>query len=812
MRFFLFSILIFVATTGYSSTHIISGYVKEEKTLMPIPYATILIKGTTKGIVSNDKGYFSLEANHSDSILISYLGYVNTDFVVVEDNEDMVILLEPEANVLNEVNILPEEDYAKLLFKRIIKNKKANIEQIESVSSLSNVNATTIYLAIDSGIQRSKLVGNLEGLTIHDEEHNVHFSPIFLSEEANEITHGKEKRIYTRKDGIFPKLNQSIETLITEYLVVNIDPYKNNIYIFDKTFVSPISNNARTHYNIYLNDSTYIKGEKYYNFTFTPKNQYAKLFTGRFSVDSKKYAIKDIDLYFQKQANINFVNGFKANIAYKANAEGKTYLNHQNLAINLSVFGNNNADKLYASDRVDKVSNGNWLLNKTSYYSPKKLDPVHAHLWRDDEDFGIDSINMLHYHMIEEIKKQPLVRAVDGIGGAAVTSYLKFKWIDLGPMYDIYSTNAIEDTRLSIPLRTNESVLEHLTIGGFISYGTRTEAFKFGGNIAWQPLISDKLVLRFMYDNDYTLISKDKFLRFIKKNPNSRGNGNFISTITSSVKDPYLKENKRFEFRLEYNADEHITAEISPYVTQNISTPAIQFINKGTNYAQYNNYGVFLNCRLAFNQSFDKEYFARIYYITSKPIFNISMDFGQINLPNSDENLGIYSQIHGSMTGMIGLGQMAMRYMINGGYLHGEAPYDLLDMPVGARSLGYAKYRYNLLYQASFAHNAYTNAHLELSGGGILLNHIPLIRRLKLREVVSLKGHYGVRNNGYKEVFTLPEAYENEMNYPYTELGIGLTNIFKIIRIEYVRQIGDYHLEDGIASKQGLRIRAEMSF
>ena len=812
MRTFTLSILILLGAVAYSSTHIISGYVKEERTLMPIPYATILIKGTTNGIVSNDNGYFELETDHGDSILIAYLGYKNTEFAVLEDNEKMVVLLEPEANILAEVNILPDEDYAKTLFKRIIKNKKANIAEIEANTSLSNVNATTIYLAIDSGVQRTKLIGDLEGLTIHSEEHNAYFSPIFLSEEANEISHGKEKRIYTRKDGVFPKLNQTIESLITEYLVVDIDPYKNNIYIFDKNFVSPISNSARAHYHIYLNDSSYIDGQKYYNFSFTPKNQFATLFTGRFSVDSERYALKDMDIYFQKQANINFVNGFKANIGYKLCPMSNLYLNHQNLAINLALFGNNDTDSTYASERIKKVSNGNWLLNKTSYYSTKELDPLEAHAWREDEDFGIDSIDRLQYHMIEEIKKQPRIRAVDGIGGAAVTGYLKFKWIDLGPVFDIYTTNAIEGNRFSIPLRTNESVLEHLTVGGFLGYGSLTREFKFGGNVGWQPLVDDKLVLRFMYTNDYALISQDKFLRYIKKNPNTKGNGNFIAALTTSEKDPYLKENKHFEFRVEYNADQHVTAEVAPYITKSISTPEIMFINQGTSYSQYNNYGVLLNCRLAFNQSYDKEYFARIYYITSKPIFNISMDFGKVNLLSTDDHFGIYSQIHGSVVGMIGLGQMALRYMINGGYLHGEAPYELLDMPVGSRSLGYAKYRYNLLYQAAFAHNAYTNAHLELSGGGILLNYVPLIRRLKFREVVSLKAHYGVRNSGYQGVFALPEAYNNEMTYPYAELGVGVSNIFKFLRVEYIHQLGDYHKQDGIASKQGIRIRAEVSF
>lgn len=67
-------------------------------------------------------------------------------------------------------------------------------------------------------------------------------------------------------------------------------------------------------------------------------------------------------------------------------------------------------------------------------------------------------------------------------------------------------------------------------------------------------------------------------------------------------------------------------------------------------------------------------------------------------------------------------------------------------------------------------------------------------------------------NDAYKKVFELPGYYDNKMTYPYTEIGIGLTNIFKILRIEYVRQAGNYYKEEHMAYKQGIFLRGEMSF
>jgi hypothetical protein len=50
------------------------------------------------------------------------------------------------------------------------------------------------------------------------------------------------------------------------------------------------------------------------------------------------------------------------------------------------------------------------------------------------------------------------------------------------------------------------------------------------------------------------------------------------------------------------------------------------------------------------------------------------------------------------------------------------------------------------------------------------------------------------------------------MSKPYAEIGFGLTNIFKVLRVEYVRQLGVTYEKSGFADKNGIFFRAEMSF
>jgi hypothetical protein len=794
----------------------ITGYVKDRKSQEPIPFSNIWVKGSTKGTMSDTNGQFIIKLSQNDTLCVSTVGYQKWEIPAKNIAENpFVVLMTEEVQELGEVTVKPEVSRAKVLLKQILERKNENRENIQKVSDYKMFERTTVYLAIDSASRANRIINNLNEVTMKLDGQSLRFSPIYLAELGKKNSFGKDSIVYNRKDGIFPKLNQTIESLILLNVVIDMDFYKDQINILGRGITSPLSNSAQLHYDFYLNDSTYIDDTKYFSFSFTPKNKYNPLFTGRFTVEDSTFALTSIFAYVQEKANINFVNGFKSNVNYSKTYDDKWFYDNQEISLNLALSLNKDTVSKYGSQRIDEISSGNWLVTKTTQYSTsKRLNEIRPGNWKNQPEFA--SSNHLDegtYMRVEKLKENPVVQGIDAIGGMVLTSYIDAGKIEIGPVFDIYSTNAIEGQRFSIPLRTGEKMFERFTVGGFLGYGTKSKELKYGLNFAWQLLPTDKFIIRGNYSDDYNLVSQDKYLRFIKKNPNTRGNGNFIAAITSKVENPYLKEEKKFNMIFEYNAREDISFEVSPYFLHSIETPDVHFTRNNVNYHTYNNYGILFNTRLAFGQYYDQYYFARVYYIDETPIVNLSMDIGQTKLPGSNsDNFGLYAQFHGSVSGKVNMGLTFMRYMVNGGYLFGDAPYDLLDMPVGSMSYGYAKYSYNLLHHASFAHNLYTNVHLDFNGGGIILNRIPFIRKLKLREMVSLKTHYGKLTGSYKPVFDLPGYYTTEMSKPYAEIGFGLTNILKVLRVEYVRQLGGTYLNSGFTDKNGIFFRAEMSF
>ena len=789
----------------------ITGIVQDADTKEAIPFANIWIKGTMQGTQSNIDGHFVLKKTQGDTLAISSVGYLQKEIILNGKNQQLVVGLKKEVQKIDEVTVKSNIPFAKVVFNLIQKHKKENHDRLHQVREYKQLENTTVYIAVDTTAKINRFFDNMEDVTMEMEGQSLRFSPIYLLEEAEHVLPDSMNVVYKKKDGIFPRLNPAIESLILNNVVVDMDFYKEQIRILDRGFISPIAGSAWMHYNIYFNDSIYEGDHTYYHMTYSPKNPLNPLFSGSFLVDSKTFALKSIEAFISGKANLNFVNGFRGTVNYKTLPDGQYFYDAQNIGINLSIRLNKDSTS-YSSRRMDQIASGNWLINKiTQYSNADRLSSIKPSDWKYQPEFSADHLGEETYFTVNKLKEQKVVKGIDKVGGMALTSFYNAGKLDVGPVFDIYSTNRIEGTRLTIPLRTNEQMFKRFSVGGFLGYGTTNKEFKYGGNLIYQPGSTDNFLLRFRYYNDYNLISQDKFLRFIKNNPNNKGNANFIASFTTREKNPYLKEEQYIEFRVDYNSSKDIQLEASPYVLWNKNTPFVQFVRDGISYPKYNNYGVLFDLRLAFRQHYDKFYFERVYYINPVPVINLSWDVGTTNIQGV-KNLGYYSHFHGSISGRLLLGQLFVNYMLNGGYLFGDAPFDLLDQPAGSMSLGFAKYRFNLLHHASFAHNAYSNLHAHLNGGGFILNKIPVIRSFKLREIVSIKAHYGDLTKSYKSVFDLPNFYDNSKNALYAEIGFGVTNVFKVLRVEYVRHLGSTYRNADFTDKDGIFFRAEMSF
>ncbi|MCY7329855.1 MAG: DUF5686 family protein, partial [Saprospiraceae bacterium] len=156
-----------------------------------------------------------------------------------------------------------------------------------------------------------------------------------------------------------------------------------------------------------------------------------------------------------------------------------------------------------------------------------------------------------------------------------------------------------------------------------------------------------------------------------------------------------------------------------------------------------------------------------------------------------------------------------------GGRVLGQVPYPLLEIHRANQTFSYQLQAYNLMNFLEFASDKYVALNIQHNFNGFFFNKVPLLRRLKWREVLSFKALYGGLDEKNKPTDTngllrfpvddkgrtVTQTLESQ---PYIEASVGIANIFHIFRVDYVRRM-TYTDLPGV-SKWGIRARFKFDF
>ena len=172
----------------------VCGYLFDVITKQPLPFATIIIKGTTKGFTSDENGYFSIENEDiSNGVLVQYVGYA-TELLFARDfetNSCPNFLLNPKAESLQEVIV---KSY---LLKGIDKNKDGSLalnavdqgllpglvesdifQSVQWVPGITSINETVSDIQIRGGSADQNLI-LYDGIKMYNTGHFFGMISIF---------------------------------------------------------------------------------------------------------------------------------------------------------------------------------------------------------------------------------------------------------------------------------------------------------------------------------------------------------------------------------------------------------------------------------------------------------------------------------------------------------------------------------------------------------------------------------------------------------------------------------------------------------
>ena len=214
-----------------------------------------------------------------------------------------------------------------------------------------------------------------------------------------------------------------------------------------------------------------------------------------------------------------------------------------------------------------------------------------------------------------------------------------------------------------------------------------------------------------------------------------------------------------------------------------------------------------LNTRFAYNEKFLMGEFERVSLGSKYPILDLDLIFGVKGIWEAEYN---YQKIRLNISDKIEVPPAGyLKYSLDLGKIYGDLPYPLLELHKGNETYAFDYFAFNMMNYYEFASDEWASLFVEHHLQGLFLNHIPLLRRLKWREVVSAKGLVGKLSDRHENIMLFPEGMY-QVNDPYLEASVGIENIFKIVRIDAMWRMT--YLDHPDIQEFGLRAMLQIMF
>ncbi len=797
LRSILFFILIcFSVFSTHAQTTKVFGRVFDPLTNEPIPFASVIFVGTNIGINSDINGKYSLQTTLKiDSIRARFVGYLPATLPVQRGRtQEINFALRVNKFDLAEVEIKAGENPALILLRKIIEHKPDNDRERLSAFQYEAYNKLEFDINnISDKFMKKRLFKPFDFIFDYMDttaSNKKPYLPVFITETVSDVYFQRVPKL--RKEIIKGSKVSGVENqTVTQYLgdlYSSINIYDNYIYLFGKGFVSPIAGLSQLYYKYMLMDSAYIENKWCYKVTFHPRRKQELTFNGEIWIHDTTFAIRKLNLRINSDANINFIEDMAIVQEYEYVNNEQWMLGREVLVVNLA-----------ANETKSKQTTG-FIGRKTTYYrdfvlnEPKgeefykgseiemKDDAMHQSLayWDSTRGESLTESERKIYAMIDTIKSIPAYKRYANAVKIMATGYTEAGWFEIGPLYSFISTNSVEGLRLRFGGQTSNSFSTKLVLSAYGAYGLKDTRFKYGGTARFFTSKRPRQFFGFEYKND---------IEQLGKSANAFLDDNIFATLLrrspSNKLNDVLQEKFYFEHEWVEGFSNRLTlihSEYQPKGTLNYTYFRNDIRTDSSNILI--NSEVSLHIRFAYKERFVSGKVDRISLGSNYPVLNLLYSRGIKDILHSNFS---YDKLLFRVEDYFYLGNFGLfSIRAEAGKIFQELPYPLLFIHPGNNSFVYDRTSFNLMNYYEFVSDQYLSLKAEQHFGGIFLDRIPVLRKLKWREIATLSAVSGRLSNKNRALLANPEAFSDLSNKPYLEAGIGIENIFKILRIDNI--------------------------
>jgi hypothetical protein len=803
----------------YDKTEI-TGRVVDANTGDPIVGVSVILQKTTVGTITDSKGSYSIVTKvPAEKIVFSFIGYESESRNISQNVvQTFNISLNLSPISLDEVIIKPaRRDYknknnpAVELIEKVIENKDVNRKEKFSYLEYKKYEKIQFALSnISDKFKKSNLFGNTKSVfnnidtTRRISNNNL---PLFIKETLSDHYYRKdpeatkeivlaEKTInideYLDNKGVAANLN---------YMYQNINIYDNDILFLTNSFKSPIANGAPIFYRYYISDTLLMDKIKYIKLFFEPRNKADCLFHGflYITLDSM-YAVRKIDMGINKNINIDWVRDVSITQDFDQFGKDGWLLSKDEISIDFGI-----AEKMMGLYGQRTISYRDYKMNEpvdekffTGLEKIEEPEPSSSKedFWESNRYIPLTKSETGMYNTIDSIKKIPSFKLRMKLLTLFTTGYFDLGKIEIGPYESFYSYNPVEGSRLKFGGRTTSAFSKKITFDTYMAYGLTDNIAKYAASITYS--LTPKTIyefpvksLKLSYQCDNKIPGQE--LQFTQSD-------NIFLSFKRGVNDKFF-QNKTLKAEYLNEFKNHFSYLIGYSYT--IQSPKGNLFFNTTDYSlltnDVNNINIselYLNLRYAPNETFYQGKVYRFPFANKYPVIQLKISGGAKSINNSYNylrlQLGISRRYYLSILGYADVSFEA-------GKIFGKVAYPLLYIHNANQTYSYQKNSYNLMNFLEFVSDKYVSINIDQCFNGFFLNKVPLIKKLKWREIISCKVLYGglskTNNPDYQnELFKFPTTNDGTPltytleNKPYIEAGIGVSNILKIFRVDLIKR------------------------
>lgn len=760
-----------------------------EKT--PIANVNVWFKNTKIGIKSNDEGFFMIRNTGSETTLVfSCVGYRTKEIKLQQGKSvGLQIELQQTNTELQEVFVLPGTNPALELMKQVraakAKNNvranflyKAEIQE-QSLVLLSKINQRAVNQRIFEQLTKGAVAKKDSLLTL----------PLFMSEQ-NYAVSGKNKTLITKNIFNSDAQNERIIEQLTGNFSADINFYQSAISLFDKEFISPLADAGTTYYNYYLIDSVQTNVGKEYKMHFRTKNPKNLAFNGSMLIDSTTMALKFIELDLPRQANLNFVKNIHLKQQFRLHNASYWLPDSGSVSVNMTYNALADSTQLHPL-----IFLKNSFKTQNTNYQPSVQNFAGSNFESTDLN---DKLRLLN--------ETPIMKTARWLADVLLTGYMQVGKVDVGKIQNFARITDVEGLRLNVPLRTNETLWKNICVGGYGGYGLRNQQLSYLAYGMAKLPVGKRNIVGVSYTDDYRRIDYDYNDFLLRENPLVSGDEDIVNTVLAFRSSD--KVSRRHEFSASLTADLNDGIETGLYYRSNriFSAIALPFAINTLPVSDIVQNSLTITSRFSFGERVYNDHLQRIYATSYTPIIYTSLTAGSYK---TGFVAGNYARLTATVKQSVKFGIGQWNYAIEGGAIFGKVPYILLKTPAGSETDGYKRYQFTCMNYMEYAADKYISMHNEINLNGILLNNIPLIKHLNLRELMSFKLFYGTWNKSNSSVIDIPSTIYSTHS-PYMELGVGVSNILRLFTLQSVWRLTDLN-HPGV-ERWGLRASIRVSF